>query len=54
MQAQVSYLLDQNPILGRSTLHKTDSEFADMHKEIVQCKLKLPTRLRLVSFTRKL
>jgi|GEM_PF-3795197 hypothetical protein len=53
MQAQVSFAQYSSPNMGRRTNQMTNSNIADRHKEIYQCKLKRPTRLRLVSFIRK-
>lgn len=53
MQAQVSTVNDQTPIAGFRNHLITNSNFADRHKEIYQCKLKLPTPLDMVSFIRK-
>lgn len=53
MQAQVRISNYETLISGFSTTQKIDSNAADKHKERLQCKLKLPTRLHMVSFIKK-
>ncbi len=53
MLAQVRISQYQTLISGFSTTQKKNSNAADKHKERLQCKLKIPTRLHTVSFIRK-